>query len=89
MSEDCQHCVFEKNEANCRGCFEGSHYRPKPQTNADRIRAMTDEELAETFSEIADCVVCETRIKADCRPHGGKTPCKTVWMEWLRQEANT
>ena len=47
MSEDCPHCVFEKTEANCRGCFEGSHYKPKPITNADRIRAMTDEELAD------------------------------------------
>ena len=32
MSEDCPHCVFEKTEANCRGCFEGSHYKPKPIT---------------------------------------------------------
>ena len=47
MSEDCPHCVFEKTESNCRGCFEGSHYKPKPITNADRIRSMTDEELAE------------------------------------------
>ena len=47
MNEDCPHCVFEITEANCRGCFEGSHYKPKPITNAERIRAMTDEELAE------------------------------------------
>ena len=53
MSEDCPHCVFEKTEANCRGCFEGSHYKPKPITNADRIRAMSDEELAEWLCDIA------------------------------------
>jgi hypothetical protein len=52
MSEDCPHCVFEKTEANCRGCFEGSHYKPKPITNADRIRAMTDEELADELLEL-------------------------------------
>lgn len=56
MSEDCPHCVFEKTEANCPGCFEGSHYRPKPITNADRIRAMTDEELAEELRLCGDGV---------------------------------
>lgn len=55
MSEDCPHCVFEKTEANCRGCFEGSHYKPKPITNADRIRAMTDEELAYFMANIEPC----------------------------------
>ncbi len=27
----------------------------KPQTNADRIREMSDEELAEFFDSISDC----------------------------------
>ena len=30
MSEDCPHCLYEKTHANCPGCWEGSHYRPKP-----------------------------------------------------------
>ena len=47
MNEDCPHCVFEITEANCRGCFEGSHYKPKQITNADRIRSMDDDELTE------------------------------------------
>lgn len=46
MSEDCPFCLYEKTEENCPGCFEGSNYRPKPITNADRIRQMSDEELA-------------------------------------------
>lgn len=76
MSEDCPHCVFEKTEANCRGCFEGSHYKPKPITNADRIRAMTDEELAEYLDG-----VCH-----DLWQMFVKDP-KKMWLNWLRQEA--
>lgn len=76
MSEDCPHCVFEKTEANCRGCFEGSHYRPKPITNADRIRNMSDEELAEYLDG-----VCH-----DLWQMFVKDP-KKMWLDWLKQEA--
>ena len=72
MSEDCPHCVFEKTEANCRGCFEGSHYKPKPLTNADRIRAMTDEELCSFLYWDAD----------------GSGKAKQEWLDWLKQEAD-
>ena len=73
MSEDCPHCVFEKTEANCRGCFEGSHYKPKPITNADRIRAMPDEELAAFIRDL----IIDRNIGI---------PSET-WLDWLRQEA--
>ena len=75
MIEDCPHCVFEKNEANCRGCFEGSHYRPKPQTNADRIRSMTDEELAEFISDKA-------------RNFGEEYEGYMSALDWLKEEAS-
>ena len=54
----------------------------KPITNADRIRAMTDEELAELFWIRADCKLCpnkETHCSDDCRKH---------WLDWLRQEVS-
>lgn len=43
-----------------------------PQTNADRIRAMTDEELAKI-------------LNGGCPP-GAKCygRCGTCWLEWLR-----
>lgn len=82
MSEDCPHCVFEKTEANCPGCFEGSHYRPKPQTNADRLRAMSDEELAE-FLTTED--MCEL-ICAPAPPHCDGQ-CKKKMLDWLKKEA--
>lgn len=48
----------------------------KKKTNADRIRAMTDEELANKMSGLESfALTCG----------GGWPPEK--WLEWLRQEA--
>ena len=82
MSEDCPFCLYEKTEENCPGCFEGSNYRPKPITNADRIRSMSDEELA-----------IEETAKGGC-PHDCETPddldtdCVRCWLDWLKQEVD-
>lgn len=49
----------------------------KPITNADRIRSMSDEELAKKISGIESfALTCG----------GGWPPEK--WLDWLRQEAN-
>ena len=92
MSEDCPHCVFEITEDNCLGCFEGSHYKPKPITNADRIRAMTDEELS-SFLDIATVCVCfpctrdinNLKHFNNCKHENGT--CEKEWLEWLKGEA--
>jgi hypothetical protein len=48
----------------------------KPVTNADRIRAMTDEELANKMSGLESfALTCG----------GGWPPEK--WLDWLKQEA--
>ena len=56
---------------------------PQPKTNADRIRAMSDEELAGLMREITD-PVCP-------RNHGYKYSrdgeCRKCWLDWLKQEA--
>lgn len=50
----------EEAEANCTHFIRGEctasfcEYRKKKQTNADRIRAMNDEELAEFLIDLAD-----------------------------------
>lgn len=55
----------------------------KPITNADRIRAMTDEELADWFS----IYCCRNKIyDAHCETF---VNCKACWLDWLRQEAQT
>lgn len=49
------------------------------QTNADRIRAMSDEEMAEF---IYNCVNGEFwRVRV-----GVKTQKKSDWLDWLKQE---
>ena len=52
----------------------------KPKTNADLIRAMSDEELAELLSD--DERACPPRHR-NCRKH--ITECGGCWLEWLKQ----
>lgn len=51
-----------------------------PPTNADRIRSMSDEELAEMFSNTWDCTSC---LVDDCTGQW----CKEKLLEWLKQPA--
>ena len=71
-----------------RPCFDDGkcHYKNEcghkaPLTNADRIRAMTDEELAELIDRETD----------SCAPTGDcermSRDCKACWLEWLQQPA--
>ena len=50
-------------------------FKPKPQTNADRIRSMTDEELAHLLHS------------AEEHLFNGNLWDYAKWLDWLRQEA--
>lgn len=91
MSYKCKDC---KNNATavCSVCsnYMGvpDRWEPKPRTNADRIRAMTDEELAEEL-----CLGCCQESREDCNKYiiensGGGRNCLQHWLDWLRQEAD-
>lgn len=75
--------IYEKVD-NCK------EYEPikKPVTNFDKIRAMTDEELATWVETIAGCDLCPM-LDEQCS--GGevnsRASCKHHWLDWLRQEA--
>lgn len=56
-----------------------SHSIEKPQTNADRIRAKTDEELAEFLNDVNQCSCSHAMEKSPC--DGKDCPC---WLDWLR-----
>jgi hypothetical protein len=56
-----------------------------PLTNADRIRSMTDEELAMFFQHIADCETCFV-YKNECGREG--YPCNQRFLEWLKSPAD-
>lgn len=47
------------NDGKCRAT---SNCENKVQTNADRIRAMSDEELAAFMFSMVDCVSCQNKL---------------------------
>jgi hypothetical protein len=60
---------------------------PRPKTNADIIRGMSDEKLAEWITELTDYAVYpHTRKDAPCI-FIGRT-CVASWLDWLKQEAS-
>ena len=69
--------MFRGDVVGCRYC--GIHTK---QTNADRIRGMTDEELAELWWERVDCGECP--VHRNCKMTG--QDCKKLALEWLKQE---
>ena len=50
-------------------------------TNGDRIRAMSDEELAKELGKRVDCAICPI-IKGLCN-----VPCEDALLLWLQQPA--
>lgn len=63
--------------------------KPKPQTNADKLRAMSDEELAEWLATVPMSYedVCPNPIPKECNG-GDRETCIQCWLDWLRQEAS-
>lgn len=53
----------------------------KPLTNGDKIRAMSDNELADVLSDNACCAECFLPVR--CNLRAGET-CKERWLTWLR-----
>ena len=51
----------------------------KPITNADRIRAMSDEELANFFQWCVECEDCPVKCEEDAI-------CYNRALEWLKKE---
>ena len=58
---------------------------PEIKTNGDRIRAMSDEELAGWIWADA-CPGFPTTSFGSC-PEGQEKSCRECWLEWLKKEA--
>lgn len=74
----------EEAETNCTYFIRGEctasfcEYRRKKQTNADRIREMSDEELADFMNrDISGCPPT-----GDCNK--ASDDCKACWLDWLQ-----
>ena len=90
FSDECGKCVTERLKNG--ETTDPSHWREKPQTNADRIRSMSDEELATHLHDIGwDCHLCAEHGRLDNDPllRGEKCDEKCVehCLEWLKQPA--
>ena len=75
-------CVNCKKNSSCTMCWKTSD-KKCPHfiqiTNADRIRAMNDEELADVVANGVGCV-----LKA---PHCMDVDCTPCILKWLKQPA--
>lgn len=59
-------------------------YKTKVRTNGDKIRAMTDEELADWLTDGHDnCDICALCSFGACRL---ESICEEGVLEWLKQE---
>ena len=82
-------CLGAKNKPRVDCCGDERHClfysdrrKAKAVTNADRIRAMSDEELAEWLGQYGERSFACTGLGAcDCQ-----TTCRECWLDWLRQE---
>lgn len=75
--DGCKLCKYENysmESKECLGCKQNSVDKYKRMTQADRIRAMSDDELAEWFSTVTDDVL------------RGSTWSKDGWMKYLQSE---
>lgn len=99
--ENCKHLhtMYDRRDESFKWCAyindnphedierDCEHYAP--MTNADRIRSMTDEELAEVlFGSCLECMGVE-----ECSYHVGSLKdipdCKSCILDWLRAESES
>lgn len=97
VKEYCNSCQ-NKGSHKCKSCcvkeFDGvlqgkpTKYIEKPQTNADRIRAMSDEELADNWmKDVVVCHRCAYVEECECDEYVTVEKCKEGLLEWLKQPA--
>ena len=90
--------IYDCPNANCRtpidtgkcskACIEkyNKEMGIKPKNNADRIRAMSDEELAELFCGFCkNAKICEGCPMCDVKC--AESELAESWAEWLKQPA--
>ena len=85
MDEHCRGCI--RYMKSCSGMSKRlceKHKLRIPITNADRIRAMTDEELAKHLCNIRNAERCVISGQKRCMMFDD---CIACWTDWMKQEA--
>lgn len=68
-------------------CLDGIGFSRVPMTNADRIRAMTDKEIAKLLVD-AVSIGCPFKMDWSCeKEKDGWDACDACWCKWLKQPA--
>lgn len=84
----CKKCANKNycawSESEILNCMNNGYPNFSPMRNADHIRAMTDEELAE--------FICKTQYRDGdvCPPTHNcalDKNCEKCWLDWLKEEA--
>ena len=79
--EELANRVLDEYEYKGRTIREWADRIAHPETNADRIRSMTDEDLAESIHSVM-AGYCPVKT-SECT---GK--CIACWLRWLKKEAD-
>ena len=80
---ECKTCAnFNVDDRPCKWCIGGDFYQKKVITNADKIRKLSDEELA-NFIEDA---VCPPELIWKPPYECEKDMCPKCWLAWLQAE---
>lgn len=89
-----KHKISDTSKAIALECMmdAAEHKRTCSSTNADRIRAMSDDELAIEMGNHAIATICDIVCQGECNAFAtlNRTSgdvCKGIIMEWLQQSA--
>lgn len=77
---NCQHNSNSRDNEPCCRC-------DSRRTNADRIRNMSDEELAEFLDIVGEDGISSQYADVPCDCCCEKTECSKCWKDWLQSEA--
>ena len=77
-------CDIEGKVINARRPSATRCFEPRRVTNADQIRSMTDEQIADLLLQNV-CNVCDGRGSGQC---GESAYCACHVLEWLTKEAD-
>ena len=77
---NCQHSSNPRDNEPCCRC-DSRH------TNADRLRNMSDEELAEFLDIVGEDGISSQYADVPCDCCCEKTECSKCWKDWLQSEA--
>ena len=72
-------CMKFTTEQSISFCV-GKKCPDRKESNADRIRSMTDEELAVLLSNT------EANFPPNCQNGVSVKLCETAWLDWLKEE---